>query len=262
VGFDVGAGVGVGVGTGVGVGVGAGVGAGVAVGDEAGVGVGEGLAVAALVAVGLAAALAFGLALCDGVVLGLSEPLPVVLGVGLPPVICVCATALDVSGGARTKKLISKAPNATPRSSRYVRTFRIFLPTCPNLGPEGYDADGEATTRGLANRNGNCKLRGGKLGQIRAIYMLWKDENLFMTGQPDRNPSSTLAKRNSVLRTLTPGSQTPKINASQRRLKALVAEMRAVRASGDESRLVALMQENDRLARELDALTAVRYGSG
>jgi len=79
-----------------------------------------------------------------------------------------------------------------------------------------------------------------------------------MTRYPELDSGSEAALRQSLEQCL----QTLKINASQRRLKALVAEMRAVRASGDESRLVALMQENDRLARELDTLKAVRYGSG
>jgi DNA primase len=79
-----------------------------------------------------------------------------------------------------------------------------------------------------------------------------------MAKYPELESGSDAALRQSLDQCL----QTLKINASQRRLKALVAEMRAVRASGDESRLVALMQENDRLARELDTLKAVRYGSG
>jgi len=79
-----------------------------------------------------------------------------------------------------------------------------------------------------------------------------------MTRYPELDSGSEASLRQSLEQCL----QTLKINASQRRLKALVAEMRAVRASGDESRLVSLMQENDRLARELDALKAVRYGSG
>jgi len=79
-----------------------------------------------------------------------------------------------------------------------------------------------------------------------------------MTRYPELDSGSEASLRQSLEQCL----QTLKINASQRRLKALVAEMRAVRASGDESRLVTLMQENDRLARELDALKAVRYGSG
>jgi DNA primase len=79
-----------------------------------------------------------------------------------------------------------------------------------------------------------------------------------MTRYPELDSGSEASLRQSLEQSI----QTLKINASQRRLKALVAEMRVVRASGDESRLVALMQENDRLARELDALKAVRYGSG
>jgi DNA primase len=79
-----------------------------------------------------------------------------------------------------------------------------------------------------------------------------------MTRYPELDSGSEASLRQSLEQCL----QTLKINASQRRLKALVAEMRAVRASGDESRLVTLMQENDRLARELDTLKAVRYGSG
>ena len=77
-----------------------------------------------------------------------------------------------------------------------------------------------------------------------------------MTRYPELDSGSEAALHQSLEQCL----QTLKINASQRRLKALVAEMRAVRASGDESRLVTLMQENDRLARELDALKDMRYG--
>jgi DNA primase len=77
-----------------------------------------------------------------------------------------------------------------------------------------------------------------------------------MTRYPELDSGSEAALRQSLEQCL----QTLKINAAQRRLKALVAEMRAAHASGDESRLVVLMQENDRLARELDSLKAVRYG--
>jgi len=78
-----------------------------------------------------------------------------------------------------------------------------------------------------------------------------------MTRYPELDSGSEAALRQSLEQCL----QTLKINASHRRLKALVGEMRAVRASGDESRLVTLMQENDRLARELDALKDMRYGT-
>ena len=78
-----------------------------------------------------------------------------------------------------------------------------------------------------------------------------------MTRYPELDSGSEAALRQSLEQCL----QTLKINASQRRLKDLVGEMRAVRASGDESRLVTLMQENDRLARELDALKDMRYGT-
>jgi len=77
-----------------------------------------------------------------------------------------------------------------------------------------------------------------------------------MAKYPELDSGSEAALRQSLEQCL----QTLKINAAQRRLKALVAEMRAARASGDESRLVTLMQENDRLARELDALKDLRYG--
>jgi len=77
-----------------------------------------------------------------------------------------------------------------------------------------------------------------------------------MTRYPELDSGSEAALRQSLEQCL----QTLKINAAQRRLKALVAEMRAARASGDESRLVTLMQENDRLARELDALKDMRHG--
>jgi DNA primase len=54
--------------------------------------------------------------------------------------------------------------------------------------------------------------------------------------------------------------QTLKINACQRRLKVIEADLRAARASGDESRLVSLMEEHDRLAHQRDALKDMRYG--
>ena len=79
-----------------------------------------------------------------------------------------------------------------------------------------------------------------------------------MAKYPELDSGSEAALRQSLEQCL----QTLKINASQRRLKALVAEMRAARASGDESRLVTLMQENDRLAHQLDALKDLRHGPG
>src|SRR6266446_277762 len=79
-----------------------------------------------------------------------------------------------------------------------------------------------------------------------------------MTRYPELDSGSEVALRQSLEQCL----QTLKINASQRRLKALVAEMRVARASGDESRLVTLMQENDRLAHQLDALKDLRHGQG
>ena len=78
-----------------------------------------------------------------------------------------------------------------------------------------------------------------------------------MTRYPELESGSEAALRQSLEQCL----QTLRINASQRRLKALVAELRAARVSGDESRLVALMQENDRLARELGALKESRSGA-
>jgi len=79
-----------------------------------------------------------------------------------------------------------------------------------------------------------------------------------MAKYPELDSGSEAALRQSLEQCL----QTLKINAAQRRLKALVAEMRAARASGDESRLVSLMQENDRLAHQLDALKDLRHGQG
>jgi DNA primase len=79
-----------------------------------------------------------------------------------------------------------------------------------------------------------------------------------MAKYPELDSGSEAALRQSLEQCL----QTLKINAAQRRLKALVAEMRAVRASGDESRLVTLMQENDHLAHQLDALKDLRHGQG
>jgi DNA primase len=54
--------------------------------------------------------------------------------------------------------------------------------------------------------------------------------------------------------------QSLKINAAQRRLKAVEADLRAARATGDESRLVTLMEEHGRLARDREALKDMRYG--
>ena len=79
-----------------------------------------------------------------------------------------------------------------------------------------------------------------------------------MAKYPELDGGSEAALRQSLEQCL----QTLKINAAQRRLKALVAEMRAARAEGDESRLVTLMQENDRLAHQLDALKDLRHGQG
>jgi DNA primase len=79
-----------------------------------------------------------------------------------------------------------------------------------------------------------------------------------MAKYPELDSGSEAALRQSLEQCL----QTLKINAAQRRLKALVAEMRAARAAGDESRLVTLMQENDQLAHQLDALKDLRNGQG
>jgi DNA primase len=79
-----------------------------------------------------------------------------------------------------------------------------------------------------------------------------------MAKYPELDSGSEAALRQSLEQCL----QTLKINAAQRRLKALVAEMRAARAAGDESRLVTLMQENDHLAHQLDALKDLRHGQG
>jgi DNA primase len=79
-----------------------------------------------------------------------------------------------------------------------------------------------------------------------------------MAKYPELESGSEAALRQSLEQCL----QTLKINAAQRRLKALVAEMRAARAAGDESRLVTLMQENDHLAHQLDALKDLRHGQG
>ena len=79
-----------------------------------------------------------------------------------------------------------------------------------------------------------------------------------MAKYPELDSGSEAALRQSLDQCI----QTLKINAAQRRLKALVAEMRSARASGDESRLVTLMQENDRLAHQLDALKDLRHGQG
>jgi len=54
--------------------------------------------------------------------------------------------------------------------------------------------------------------------------------------------------------------QTIKIDGARRRLKVVEAELRAARATGDESRLVTLMEEHGRLAREREVLKDMRYG--
>ncbi len=79
-----------------------------------------------------------------------------------------------------------------------------------------------------------------------------------MAKYPELDSGSEVALRQSLEQCL----QTLKINAAQRRLKALVADMRVARAAGDESRLVTLMQENDHLAHQLDALKDLRNGQG
>jgi DNA primase len=61
-------------------------------------------------------------------------------------------------------------------------------------------------------------------------------------------------------RSLAQCIQTLKINGYRRQLKVVEGELRAARAAGDESRLVAQMEEHQRLARERDALKEVRYG--
>ncbi|GAC1484169.1 MAG: DNA primase [Candidatus Dormibacteria bacterium] len=74
---------------------------------------------------------------------------------------------------------------------------------------------------------------------------------------PELDSGSEAALKQSLEQCL----QTLKINACQRRLKAVEADLRAARASGDESRLVALMEEHGRLAREREALKDMRYGT-
>src|SRR5437588_2496171 len=79
-----------------------------------------------------------------------------------------------------------------------------------------------------------------------------------MAKYPELESGSEAALRQSLEQCL----QTLKINAAQRRLKALVAELRAARAAGGEAGLVTLMPENDRLAHQLDALKDLRHGQG
>jgi DNA primase len=74
---------------------------------------------------------------------------------------------------------------------------------------------------------------------------------------PELDSGSEAALKQSLEQCL----QTTKINACQRRLKVVEADLRAARASGDESRLVALMEDHGRLAREREALKDMRYGT-
>jgi hypothetical protein len=138
-----------------------------------------------------------------------------------------------------------------------------------NLGDEGCGAGGRSTTERSAVRNGICKLlkTGGQRSRQKLPYIdrLSGDldpekRGIICTMPGGKYPELDSGSRAAPPSVLEPYSQRLKINAAQRRLKALVAEMRAARASGDESRLVTLMQENDRLARELDALKDLRYG--
>src|SRR3989442_4535664 len=79
-----------------------------------------------------------------------------------------------------------------------------------------------------------------------------------MAKYPELDSGSEAALRQSLEQCL----QTLKINAAQRRLKALVAEKRAARAAGDESPLVTPKQENEHLAHQVDALKDFRHGQG
>src|SRR3989454_1225537 len=79
-----------------------------------------------------------------------------------------------------------------------------------------------------------------------------------MAKYPELDSGSEAALRQSLEQCL----QTLKINAAQRRLKALVAEMRAARAAGDESRLVTLIHENDHLAHHIQSPQNLRHGQG
>ena len=77
-----------------------------------------------------------------------------------------------------------------------------------------------------------------------------------MAHYPELEGGSEEALRRSLAQCI----QTLKINACQRQLKVVEAHLRAARASGDESRLVSLMEEHGRLARQQDALKDMRYG--
>jgi hypothetical protein len=77
-----------------------------------------------------------------------------------------------------------------------------------------------------------------------------------MTRYPELDSGSEAALRQSLEQCL----QTLKINAAQRRQKALLAEQRAADASGDKARLVTLGQEYDELSHRVESLKAVRYG--
>src|SRR2546428_10557007 len=70
-----------------------------------------------------------------------------------------------------------------------------------------------------------------------------------MAKYPELDSGSEAALRQSLEQCL----QTLKINAAQRRLKALVAEMRAARAAGGEFRLLTFQQGSRPLAHQPDA---------
>jgi len=87
-----------------------------------------------------------------------------------------------------------------------------------------------------------------------------EEQRLLAGAAMARFPELEPGKEQALELSLAQCLQTLKINAYQRRLKVVEAELRAARALGDESRLVVLMEEHARLEREREAVKEVRYG--
>jgi len=111
----------------------------------------------------------------------------------------------------------------------------------------------------------------GRLGQLRQGNPRADPLEQFDTFNPEEQrllaraamahyPELEGGSEEALRRSLAQCIQTLKINACQRQLKVVEAHLRAARASGDESRLVSLMEEHGRLARQQDALKDMRYG--
>jgi DNA primase len=143
--------------------------------------------------------------------------------------------------------LLIERPDLVPEVARELQAVSFSAPAYERVFARLQQmVEGEATVRPTDRLS---EFAPDEQGLISAVAM---------AKYPELDSGSEAALRQSLEQCL----QTLKINAAQRRLKALVAEMRAARAAGDESRLVTLMQENDHLAHQLDQLKDLRHGQG